>query len=190
MPITTNWTQTIVAGSALLLIVALACAAAKSLLLFVVVTYLMFGCWYMTKPEAPPRQFRRFHGSRSTGLQGVLYDGPLVGKAFAVTYRDRWSELEPFDCDEIGLNDSAHDFARRRSACLGNVAGYDESGRDTSGRDISGYDETGFDTMGYDACGYDRAGHSEHQDHVFHDFIESGNHIDTDWLSTPVWESA
>lgn len=171
MPTTTNRTQTIVAGSALLLIVALACAAAKSLLLFVVVAYVMFACWYITKPEAPPLQNRRSRNARSTGV-------PAAGQAFA-WIDSRWRDLEPFDYDEIGFDDSPDDFPFRHTALANNVAGYIDCGCDPSEIDIHGND-----TMGYD-----HGGHTEFDDHLFRDFIDSGNQIDTDWLSTPCWES-
>lgn len=176
MPTTTNKTQTIVAGSALLLIVALACAAAKSLLLFVVVAYVMFACWYITKPEVPPPQNRRPRIARSTGV-------PAAGQAFA-WIDSRWSDLEPFDLDEMGFDDSSDDFPFRRIALATNVAGYIDCGCDPSGMDIHGNDATGFDPMGYD-----HEVHTEFDDHLFRDFIDSGNQIDTDWLSTPCWES-
>ena len=172
----TNRIQTIVAGSALLLIVALACAAAKSLLLFVVVAYLMFACWYITKPETPPLQHRRPRSVRST-------DVPTAGQAFA-WIDSRWSALKPFDFDEMAFDDSSDDFPVRHIAIVDNVAGYINCGCDPSGMDIHGNDATGFDPMG---C--DHVEHTEFDDHLFRDFIDSGNQIDTDWLSTPCWES-
>lgn len=189
MPTTTNRIQKIVASSALLLIVALACAAAKSLLLFVVVAYAMFACWYITKPEAPSHQYRRYRSSQSTDVRTVGLDGGhRIGQAFA---RADWgrSNLGPLDLDEISFDDPSDDFLSRCISIASSVTGYDEFGRDLSGRDIRGYDDAGYDTMGFDACGYDHAGHPEHEDHAFHDFIDSGNQIDTDWLSTPCWES-
>ena len=176
MPTTTNRTQTIVAGSALLLFVALACAAAKSLLLFVVVAYVMFACWYITKPEVPPPQNRRPRIARSTGV-------PAAGQAFA-WIDSRWSDLEPFDLDEMGFDDSPDDFPVRHIALAGNLAGYIDCGCDPSGMGIHVDDATDFDPMGYD-----HGVHTEFDDHLFRDFIDSGNQIDTDWLSTPCWES-
>lgn len=170
-------TQTIVAGSALLLIVALACAAAKSLLLFVVVAYVMFACWYITKPEAPPLEKRRPRSARTTGVSAA---GQACG-----WIDSRWSDWEPFDFDEIGVDDSPDDFPFRRIALANNVAGYIDCVCDPSGIDIHGNDATGFDPMGYD-----HGAHAEFDDHLFHDFIDSGIQIDTDWLSTPCWESA
>lgn len=189
MPTTTNRTQTIAAGSALLLIVALACAAAKSLLLFVVVAYVMFACWYITKPEAPSPQDKRYRSGQSTGMPtAALYDR-RGGQAFDRADSHLWSNSEPFGFDEISLDDSPDDLSYKPFALAGNVVAYDEFGRDLSGRDARGFDDAGYDTMGYDACGYDHAGHPEHEDHAFHDFIDSGNQIDTDWLSSPCWES-
>lgn len=184
---TKNHTQSIVAGGALLLIIALACAAAKSIQLFVVVTYLLFACWYIAKPDTQPRRHRQQHGRDTTGAHTDASYLRRDVRAFAGAGNRRWSKFEAFDFDELGLYDSPDDFPRRSASEI-YATGYDEFGRDLSGRDIHEQDHFGYDSMGYDACGYDRAGHPEHEDHLFHDFIDSGNQIDSDWLSTPCWE--
>lgn len=181
MTTTKNHTQSIVAGGLLLLIIALACAAAKSVLLFVVVTYLLFACWYIAKLDTQPRR-PRHRQSQARDTSRAPTDASYLGRdvrAFDGADNQRWSNLDAFDFDELGFYDSA-DHVPERSAFASYATGYDKFGRDLSGRDIHEHDDFGYDSMGYDACGYDRAGHPEHEDHLFHNFIDSGNQIESD----------
>lgn len=189
MTTTTNQAQSKLAGGALLVIIALACAAAKSVLLFVVVTYVLFACWYIAKPDTQSRRHHRQHANETTGEHTDAWYLRRDIRGFAEADNTHGSNLAAFDFDELGLYDSHEDFSRR-SAPASYATGYDEFGRDLGGMDIHERDHFGYDSMGYDACGYDRAGHPEHEDHLFHDFIDSGNQIDSDWLSTPCWEQA
>ena len=166
MPTSTNRTQTIVAGSALLLIVALACAAAKSLLLFVVVAYVCsLAGTSQNRKTPPPKQ-----ATRSRPVNRMYPPPPSI-----CLDRQPMERFEPFDLDEMDFDDSSDDFPVRRIAIVDNVAGYINCGCDPSGMDIHGNDATGFDPMG---C--DHVEHTEFDDHLFRDFIDSGNQ------STPI----